>query len=43
MEYLEKIKTGNKEGDFLKDWEVVFGADKYKIMEIFQQEDKRHK
>lgn len=35
MEYLEKLDTGNSEGDFLKEWEVVFGADKYKIMEDY--------
>ena len=32
MEYLEKLEAGNKEGEFLKDWEVIYGADKYKII-----------
>ena len=30
MEYLEK-----DEGDFLKEWEVIYGADKYKIIEDY--------
>ena len=32
MEYLEKLEAGNEEGAFLKDWEVIYGADKYKII-----------
>ncbi|MBO8173531.1 MAG: hypothetical protein H0Z33_16815 [Bacillaceae bacterium] len=31
MEYLEKIGYG-KEGKFLKDWEVVYAADNYKLI-----------
>ena len=33
MEYLEKLDEGNNEGDFLKDWELIYGGDKYKILE----------
>ncbi|QTL97015.1 hypothetical protein GM661_02995 [Iocasia frigidifontis] len=32
MEYLEKIGTDNKEGDFLKDWEVIYGGDNYQVV-----------
>ena len=32
LEYLEKLEAGNKEGEFLNDWEVIYGADKYKII-----------
>ena len=32
MEYLEKLEAGNEEGAFLQDWEVIYGADKYKII-----------
>jgi hypothetical protein len=31
MEYLEKMGAGNKEGEFLKDWEVIYGGDNYKL------------
>ena len=33
MEYLEKLEAGNNEGAFLRDWEVIYGGDKYKILE----------
>ncbi|AZO94100.1 hypothetical protein [Halocella sp. SP3-1] len=32
MEYLEKIGTDNKEGDFLQDWEVIYGGDNYQVV-----------
>ncbi len=32
MEYLEKMKQGNEEGEFLKDWEVIYGGDNYKVI-----------
>ncbi|MTI59916.1 MAG: hypothetical protein FH762_08015, partial [Firmicutes bacterium] len=32
MEYLEKIDTDNKEGDFLQDWEVIYGGDNYQVV-----------
>ena len=32
MEYLEKLEAGNEEGAFLQDWEVINGADKYKLI-----------
>lgn len=38
MEYLEKWQddySDNNEGAFLGDWEVIFGAEKYKIMENY--------
>ena len=35
MEYLEKEKQGNEEGSFLKEWEVVYGADNYKVVEDY--------
>ncbi|MBM7557484.1 hypothetical protein [Halanaerobacter jeridensis] len=35
MEYKEKMEAGNAEGDFLGDWEVIYGADKYKIMKEY--------
>ncbi|NLM97103.1 MAG: hypothetical protein GX175_05780 [Halanaerobiaceae bacterium] len=38
MEYLEKLDAGNEEGAFLMDWEVIYGADKYKIMEEYLKE-----
>ncbi|MBM7556397.1 LysM domain-containing protein [Halanaerobacter jeridensis] len=34
MEYSEHTKEG-EEGDFLKDWEVIYGGDKYKIVEDY--------
>jgi hypothetical protein len=35
MEYLEKSEAGNTEGDFLNEWEVIYAADNYKVMEDF--------
>ena len=35
MEYLEKLEAGNNEGAFLRDWEVIYGGDKYKILEEY--------
>ena len=35
MEYLEKEKEGNSEGSFLKNWEVIYGADNYEIVKDF--------
>jgi len=32
MEYKEKLETGNQEGKFLKEWEVVYAADNYKAV-----------
>ncbi len=32
MNYLEECDKGSKEGDFLKDWEVIYGADSYDII-----------
>ncbi|MTI58844.1 MAG: hypothetical protein FH762_02440, partial [Firmicutes bacterium] len=32
MEYFEKIGTDNKEGDFLQDWEVIYGGDNYQVV-----------
>ena len=32
MEYLEKSKEGNEEGDFLKEWEVIYAGDNYKVV-----------
>lgn len=31
MNYLEECGQNSKEGDFLKNWEVVYGADRYKL------------
>ncbi|MGM0502882.1 MAG: LysM peptidoglycan-binding domain-containing protein, partial [Bacillota bacterium] len=35
MEYLEKEKQDNEEGSFLKEWEVVYGADNYKVVKDY--------
>ncbi len=35
MNYLEECDKGSKEGDFLKDWEVIYGADNYKVAEDY--------
>jgi hypothetical protein len=36
MEYLEKYQEeGNEEGKFIEDWEVVYGADNYKVVKDY--------
>lgn len=43
MNYLEECDAGSKEGDFLKEWEVVYGADAYKLIvdELFIKTSKK--
>ncbi|MGM0502337.1 MAG: LysM peptidoglycan-binding domain-containing protein [Bacillota bacterium] len=35
MEYLEKAEQDNAEASLIKDWEVIYGADNYKIVKDF--------
>lgn len=32
MEYYDRLQYGNKEGEFLKDWEIIYGGDFYEIL-----------
>ncbi len=43
MNYLEECDAGSKEGDFLKEWEVVYAADAYKLIvdELFEKTSKK--
>lgn len=45
MNYLEECGKGSGEGNFLKEWEVVYGADSYKLLvdELFIKTSKKLK